>query len=120
MFKSRTLRILALLVAAYALILLPGYFNPAYLDSAIGMLLLIPLLSVYLFDQLGVPGLLLNSGACAVGAGVRPRCWAGCLPPWLGYCRCGCWPGRWRRLLPRRRQRPKLSKQLLLRMVLAI
>ena len=46
MFKSRTLRILTLLVAAYALILLPGYFNPAYLDSAIGILLLIPLLSV--------------------------------------------------------------------------
>ena len=76
MFKSRTLRILALLVAAYALILLPGYFNPAYLDSAIGILLLIPLLSVYLFDQLGIPGLLLNNGLCGGG-------W--CAPSLLGW-----------------------------------
>ena len=89
MFKSRTLRILALLVAAYALILLPGYFNPAYLDSAIGILLLIPLLSVYLFDQLGIPGLLLNNGLCGGGwcaptlLGWMLAAFVGLLPLWL-------------------------------------
>ena len=89
MFKSRTLRILTLLVAAYALILLPGYFNPAYLDSAIGILLLIPLLSVYLFDQLGIPGLLLNIGLCGGGwcahtlLGWMLAALVGLLPLWL-------------------------------------
>lgn len=89
MFKSRTRRILALLVAAYALILLPGYFNPAYLDSAIGILLLIPLLSVYLFDQLGIPGLLLNNGLCGGGwcaptlLGWMLAAFVGLLPLWL-------------------------------------
>ena len=55
MFRPRTLKILALIVAGYVLILLPGQFYPRYLDTPVGILLLLPILSVYVFHNLGVP-----------------------------------------------------------------
>ena len=67
MFRPRTLKILALIVAGYVLILLPGQFYPRYLDTPVGILLLLPILSVYVFHNLGVPGLVENNGLCGWG-----------------------------------------------------
>jgi hypothetical protein len=76
MFHPRTLRILAILVVACVLLLLPGQFFPNYLDSPIGVLLLLPMLSIYLLHALGVPGLLQHDGLCG---------WGWCAPTMLGW-----------------------------------
>lgn len=76
MLKPRTLRILGLILATYVLLLAPGFFWPAYLDSPVGVLLLVPMLSVYLFHGLGVPSLLQNNGMCG---------WGWCPPTWFGW-----------------------------------
>lgn len=76
MQKPRTLKILGLILVAYVLLLAPGFFWPAYLDSPAGVLLLVPILSVYLFHSLGVPGLLQNNGLCG---------WGWCSPTWFGW-----------------------------------
>jgi hypothetical protein len=76
MLEPRTLKILGLILAAYVLLLAPGFFWPAYLDSPVGILLLVPMLSIYLFHSLGVPGLLQNNGLCG---------WGWCSPTWFGW-----------------------------------
>lgn len=76
MLKLRTLKIFGLILAACVLLLAPGFFWPAYLDSPVGVLLLVPMLSVYLFHALGVPGLLQNNGLCG---------WGWCSPTWFGW-----------------------------------
>ena len=64
------------ILAAYALALLPALFVEGYLDSPVGVLALLPYLSVYLFHTLGVPGLLVNGGACG---------WGWCAPTVFGW-----------------------------------
>jgi hypothetical protein len=58
LFSRRTIRNLAIIVAIYALPWLPAIFSTRYLDSALGLLAAMPVVSIYLFDMLGVPGLL--------------------------------------------------------------
>lgn len=76
MLELRTLKILGLILVAYVLLLAPGFFWPAYLDSPVGVLLLVPMLSIYLFHSAGVPGLLQNNGLCG---------WGWCAPTWFGW-----------------------------------
>src|SRR5688572_18242833 len=76
MLKPRTLKLLAILLAIYGLLLLPAAASPAYLDSPVGLLILVPGLSVYLFHHLGVPGLLEHDGLCG---------WGWCAPTPFGW-----------------------------------
>ncbi len=64
------------MVAAYALAMLPVLFVDNYLQSPIGVLVYVPYLSVYLFDWLGVPWLLVDGGTCG---------WGWCAPSWFGW-----------------------------------
>ncbi len=77
MFKPRTLLTLALIVAAYGLLLLPGIVWPSYLDTPVGLLVAIPFLTIYLFHKIGIPGLLENNGLCG---------WGWCAPTAFGWC----------------------------------
>src|SRR5688572_10016019 len=72
----RTLRIFAVLVAAYALLVLPGFVWPSYLDTPAGLLVLVPGLSIYLFHKVGIPGLLEHNGLCG---------WGWCAPTTFGW-----------------------------------
>jgi hypothetical protein len=76
MFKPRTLKTLALILAIYGLFLLPGLIWSSYLDSPAGVLLLVPMLSVYLFHKAGIPGLLEHDGLCG---------WGWCSPTVFGW-----------------------------------
>lgn len=67
MFRLRTLKILALMIGVYVLLLLPAHYFPSWLDSPAGILLLVPLLSIYIFQKLGIPGLIVNNGLCGWG-----------------------------------------------------
>jgi len=67
LLKPRTLKILALLVAGYGLLVALGFVWPAYFDAFGAFLLLMPLLSVYAFHKLGVPGVLEHNGLCGWG-----------------------------------------------------
>ena len=76
MLRRRTLLILLLILAGYGLSVLPGFIWPAYFDSAAGLLLIVPSLSVYLFHKIGVPGLLEHNGLCG---------WGWCAPTLFGW-----------------------------------
>lgn len=76
MLMPRTLKILALIFVIYGFLLLPAAVWPSYLDSPIGLLLLIPWLSIYLFHKLGIPGLLEHNGLCG---------WGWCSPTLFGW-----------------------------------
>jgi len=74
--RRRTAPVFIALVGLYGLLLLPGLFFPAYLDSPLGLLAAIPYLSIYLFHALGIPGLLQHDGACG---------WGWCAPSLAGW-----------------------------------
>jgi hypothetical protein len=63
----RTFRILALLIAIYAALWFPAVFWSDYLDTPFGVIAAIPMLSIYFFNMLGIPGLLKSGGACGWG-----------------------------------------------------
>lgn len=67
MFKARTLKVLAVMLLVYGLLWLPAVFVPPYADSPLSSWLAAPLLSVYLFHLVGVPGLLEHNGLCGSG-----------------------------------------------------
>lgn len=71
-----TLKIFALLVGLYVLALLPALFFEGYGDSAVGMLVLVPYLSILLFHKVGVPGVLQHDGLCG---------WGWCAPTIFGW-----------------------------------
>ena len=73
---KRTLWVLAALLAGYLVLALPLYVWPAYAASAAGLLVLVPMLSIYLFHKIGIPGLLEHNGLCG---------WGWCSPTPLGY-----------------------------------
>lgn len=76
MFQPRTLKVLALIIGVYLLLLAPGMFWSEYFDSPAGYLVLGPFLSVSLFHSLGVPGLLEHNGLCG---------WGWCSPTPFGW-----------------------------------
>lgn len=76
MLRSSTLKIMLYLLIGYFLLWAPSLFWPKYLDSPLGVIAVIPVLSVYVFHNLGIPGLLYNNGACG---------WSWCAPTILGW-----------------------------------
>ena len=76
MLKPRTLKILAALVCAFVALALPAYVGPAFLEPVGAFVVLPPVLSIYLFHKLGVPGLLEHGGACG---------WGMCAPTIFGW-----------------------------------
>ena len=76
MFKTRTLKFLLVIVAAYVVVLLPGFAWPSYFDSPAGYLVLVPFLSLHVLHKAGVPGLLQRDGLCG---------WGWCSPTMFGW-----------------------------------
>ncbi len=75
-----TLKIFALLVGLYVLALLPALFFEGDGDSALGILVLLPYLSILLFNKAGVPAVLQHDGLCG---------WGWCAPTVLGWVLAG-------------------------------
>lgn len=67
MLRPRTLRILAALLAGYALLAIPAYWGPSYLEAMSSYAVIVPLFSIYIFHKLGIPGLLEHNGYCGWG-----------------------------------------------------
>lgn len=76
MLEPRTLKILMRLLLVYGLLVVPGFLWPPYAASPAGLLLVVPGLSIYVFDQAGVPGLLEHDGMCG---------WGWCAPSVFGW-----------------------------------
>jgi hypothetical protein len=72
----RTPKIMAVLVVGYALLVIPAYWGPSYLEAVSSYFVLVPLLSIYMFHKLGIPGLLESNGACG---------WGWCSPTAFGW-----------------------------------
>ena len=60
-------RCFAYCVGAQALLAAPALIWPGYLDTPVGVVLMLPFLSIYAAHALGIPGLLENQGACGWG-----------------------------------------------------
>jgi hypothetical protein len=58
---------MVLLLTGYVLLWVPSLFWPGYHDSPLGIIVALPILSVYLFHSVGIPGLLQHNGACGWG-----------------------------------------------------
>ena len=67
MVERRTAAIFATLVAAYFLLAAPAYVGPSGLGEYSAIVVMPVILSLYLFDRVGVPGLLENDGLCGWG-----------------------------------------------------
>lgn len=70
------LKIFALLVVAFVLLGLPAYIGPSFLEAPSGYVVIVPVMSIYLFHALGIPGLLEHKGHCG---------WGLCEPTPFGY-----------------------------------
>jgi hypothetical protein len=62
MLRARTLKILGVLLLAYAVLLLPAYLGPPFAAERSFYLVLVPYASLHLFTRAGVPGLLEHEG----------------------------------------------------------
>lgn len=83
MLTPRTLRFFVALIGLFALLVSPAFFWPGYLDSPAGLIVAVPFLSIYLFHQFGIPGLLEHNGACG---------WGWCAPTPFGWVfLCAFW-----------------------------
>ena len=92
MLRPRTLKILAVLLTAYALLAAPAYLGPSYLEELGSHLVMPPLLSIYLFHHLGVPGLLEHKGHCGWGM-CAPTAfgWGFLIAFWVGFAWLVAW-----------------------------
>jgi hypothetical protein len=76
MNNHKTFKIVAVILVMYSLLWIPSLFWPKYLDTPFGFIAVTPLLSVYLFHNAGIPGLLQHNGACG---------WGWCAPTFFGW-----------------------------------
>lgn len=76
MSSSHLARYVVVVIVVQALLALPGLFWPSYLDTPIGLVLVLPYFTVYILSGVGVPGLLQHNGACG---------WGWCAPSHLGW-----------------------------------
>lgn len=84
MFARSTLIVFGILLATFACLTLPSLVWPRYLDSPVGIIVAVPYLSIYLFDLVGIPGLLQNNSACGWGwCAPTPFGWAFLCTVWL-------------------------------------
>ena len=63
-------------IGAQALLAAPSLVWPGYLDTPIGLVLMLPFLSIYAAHALCIPGLLQNNGLCG---------WGWCAPSVFGW-----------------------------------
>jgi hypothetical protein len=92
MVERRTAAIFVTLVAAYFLLAAPAYVGPAALGDYSAVLVMPVVLSLYLFDRLGVPGLLENDGLCGWGWCGPTAFGVACLTLfWLGIAWLAAW-----------------------------
>ena len=70
-----TQRVFFSILIFYSLLFLPALFWSDYFDTLLGRIVTFPLMSVYLFDTLGIPGLLRHEGDCG---------WGLCEATWFG------------------------------------
>lgn len=63
------------MLVVYGLLLLPLIIWPQYIDTPLGLIAVLPMLIVYVFDRAGVPGLL-SASSCR---------WGWCEPSTLGW-----------------------------------
>lgn len=67
MFDKRTIVLMAKLMGVYLLLCVPLFVWPGLIDNPVGVILALPFISLYIFDAIGIPGLLENDGACGWG-----------------------------------------------------
>lgn len=85
MFEPRTLKILAAILSGYAALSIPAWWGPSYLETVSSYVLIVPILSIYLFHSLGIPGLLEHNGACGWGlCSPTPFGWIFLVLFWVG------------------------------------
>jgi len=95
MLSPRTLKILASPLAGCALLGIPTYCGPSLPEPLSSKVVMMPLISIYIFHKLGVPGLLEHNGACGCGlCAPTPFGWGHSLRHSGSESR-GCLPGRW-------------------------
>ena len=81
MFNKVVITKLAIVVGAYIMLCVPALFIDGYLEKPIGLIVVLPVSSIYFFNSIGIPGLLENSGACGAG-------W--CSPTLFGWVFISC------------------------------
>jgi hypothetical protein len=74
--RKRALIIFAVIVAAYLIVVLPGFWWPNYLGSWFVMLPVVPYLTVLFLNMIGVPHVLADGGLCG---------WGWCAPTVFGW-----------------------------------
>jgi hypothetical protein len=85
MLQRRTLKILAGILGGYAVLSIPAWWGPAYLEAISGYVYIVPILSIYLFHSLGIPGLLEHNGLCGWGlCSPTPFGWTFLVLLWVG------------------------------------
>jgi hypothetical protein len=72
----RTLKILGALLAVFVLLGLPAYVGPSVLEPIGVYVVIVPVMSIYAFHAIGIPGLLEHQGHCG---------WGMCSPTAAGY-----------------------------------
>jgi hypothetical protein len=74
MLRPFTLKILAGLLCAYALLSLPAWVGPSFFEEISIYVYMTPIFSIYFFHYIGVPGLLEHNGYCGWGV-CSPTAW---------------------------------------------
>jgi len=77
MFRRQTFLVLGVILALYAALWLPSLVSTTYLDSPLRLAAVVPVMSVYVFHAIGIPGLLQGNGMCG---------WGWCAPTLFGWC----------------------------------
>lgn len=67
---------MAAIIGVIALLLSPSLIWSEYLESPVGLVVIVPFVSIYLFHSIGIPGLLEHAGACG---------WGWCAPTIFGW-----------------------------------
>ena len=92
MLQPRTLKVLAVLLAAWGLLAFSAYLGPAFLEPVGWYTVVVPILSIHFFHHYGVPGLLEHGGACGWGlCSPTPLGWAFMGALWLGIAWLAAW-----------------------------
>jgi hypothetical protein len=90
--QPRTLKVLAVLLAAWGLLAFSAYLGPAFLESVGWYTVVVPILSIHFFHHYGVPGLLEHGGACGWGlCSPTPLGWVFMGALWLGIAWLAAW-----------------------------
>ena len=76
MYDRVTLKVFLLIIFVYILLWLTINIWPTYIDTSLGAIVAFPLLTIYLFHAVGIPGLLQNDGTCG---------WGWCSPTVFGW-----------------------------------